>query len=235
MQAIILAGGLGTRLRKLHPDRPKALVPVAGRPFLDWQFEWLRRQGTGSIHLILGHMAEAVQDWVAEQDLGDLQVSSSVEPTPMGTAGAIKFARASVDSDPFLVLNGDSLMPRLVLADLVAAQQSRTAGVTIAVTRIERAGRYGTVEFDASGQLTAFREKAAREAGWINGGMYAMSRAVLDGMEETKPLSLETDVFPGLVARGLAFAFEAPPPLLDMGTEDGLKELNRYLAHRNHL
>ena len=138
-------------------------------------------------------------------------------------------------SDPFLVLNGDSLMPRLDFPALLQAHTAfsrpwKTAGAaTLAVTRIAEAGRYGTVEFDAAHRITAFREKASRSEGCINGGVYLMDRSLLAAIEPGKNVSLESDTFPALAAAGRLQAVEFPQPLLDMGTPEGIRAMEDFL------
>ncbi len=113
---IILCGGRATRLAVLWPDRPKALVPVAGRPFLEWQMEWLARGGVRRIHLAAGHRGEMViewlHDWLSRTDSGPDMITCSIEPAPLGTGGGLRYAADRVEGDPVLVLNGDSLLPR---------------------------------------------------------------------------------------------------------------------------
>ncbi|HPG00973.1 MAG TPA: nucleotidyltransferase family protein [Kiritimatiellia bacterium] len=226
LQAVILAGGLGTRLRQLYPDRPKGLVPILGKPFLDWQTRWLERGGVSSVHIAGGHMADKIAEWA-----GDLpRISVSAEPLPLGTAGGLKYVESHLRSDPFLVLNGDSLLPRLDFQGLEKAHRDSSRPVTIAVTHIDQAGRYGTVDFDSGGTLTAFKEKANHDEGWINAGIYLMDRAVLASIEPNKNLSLETDIFPALVAQRKIGVFKVDGPLLDMGTPDGIQAMESYLA-----
>lgn len=230
MQAVILVGGLGTRLKSLFPDRPKALVPVRGRPFIERQIEWLRAHGVTSVHLAAGHKAAMLADWARAWQEAPVPVTVSVEPHPLGTAGGLKFVEARVHGDLFLVLNGDSLLPRLDIRAMTAAHRADRADVTFAVTRIEESGRYGTVEFDGAGRLTAFLEKADRTGGWVNGGVYAMNREVLARIEAGRNLSLETDVFPALTAAGTLRVFRCDPPLLDMGTPEGIRAMEDFLA-----
>ncbi len=238
MQAIILLGGKGTRLSALYPDRPKALAPVAGRPFLVWQLEWLARGGVTDVHLAAGHLASVLQSQLStlqSQVSGPTpHVSSltlSVEPEPLGTGGGLKFVEPFIRSDPFLVLNGDSLLPRLDFQSLEKAHAGfSNHWTTIAVTRMESAGRYGTVEFDAAQRVTAFREKAERQGGWVNGGVYLMDRCALALMEPGKNLSIETDVFPEMARQGRLRVCSCPGPLLDMGTPDGLAALEAFLS-----
>ena len=234
MQAIILCGGKGTRLSTLYADRPKILVPIAGRPFLAWQLEWLERASITDVHFAAGYKAEVLSAYVA-----GVGRSLSTEPAPLGTGGGLKFVEPWIRSDPFLVLNGDSLSPNLDFVKLMEAHQHRPpavasealprCAVTIAVTRIEEAGRYGTVEFDNSGLVTAFREKAQRESGWINAGVYLIDQDILAFIPPDRNVSLETDLFPDLVRRGLVRACPIAPPMLDMGTPEGIAAMEEYL------
>lgn len=227
MQAIILLGGQGTRLRSLYADRPKALVPVAGRPFIKWQIDWLQRGGLTSFHLAAGHQAEQIEDWAADRPA----VTVSREPRPLGTGGALRFAAPHLQTDPFWVINGDTLLPDLSFQGLEDSfpAASKDWKAVLAVTRIPDAGRFGTVQFDASHRITAFREKQDEAEGWINGGVYCMRRSVLDRIPPDLPFSLERDLFPLLAEERALFAYPANPPLLDMGTPDGLRTMADYL------
>lgn len=229
MQAIILLGGKGTRLASLFPNLPKALVPIAGRPFLEWQLTWLFRQGIKSVHLAAGYLGQAIRDWVAAHPPPGT-VSIGVEPVPLGTAGGLKYAEPFIRTDPFLVLNGDSLLPNLDFQDLQKTAKLAGTIATLAVAKKESADRYGTVEFNDEKRITAFREKAARESGWVNGGVYLAQRMLLSLIEPDKMLSLETDLFPTLCAEGRLSVCCSKPPLLDMGTPEGIQAMERYLG-----
>lgn len=258
-QALILLGGKGTRLSALFPDVPKALAPVAGRPFMEWQFDWLRGNGFTDVHLAAGHLADVLAAWLRQHPPEGLRVTMSVEPKPLGTGGAIRFAGDFLTGERFFVLNGDSLAPRLDFGTLEArflksskawnfpekefqglelpgkkvpgsgSFAGRATGA-IGVVQIERTGRYGTVEFDLDGRVGAFLEKADRESGWINTGVYVLDRAVLEDIPADVFVSIETDVFPRLCEEGRLLAVPCPPPLLDMGTPDGLEAMERHLA-----
>ncbi len=236
-QAVILLGGKGTRLAARFPDRPKCLVPVAGRPFLEWQLDWLRKNGVVRILLAAGHMADVLEKHLAARAADGLLISLAREPEPLGTGGALKFAEPRLASDPVLVLNGDSLVPRLEFST-----QWKTFGGffhtmekkfpqcgKIFVAPIGDPGRYGTVEFDADGFVTAFREKAERAAGYVNTGIYLLPRGILAAIPPGKAVSLETEIFPALAAQRKLVALPAPPPLLDMGTPDGLAQMEAFL------
>ena len=230
MQAIILLGGKGTRLQGLYPDRPKALAPIAGRPFLQWQLEWLARHGIRDIHLAAGYKAQAIHDWVTSTRLKS-KVTISNEPQPLGTGGGLKFTEPFIRTDPFLILNGDSLLPNLDFKAFAENGRKSSALAILAITRIESAGRYGTVDFDTRQRVTAFREKAAHTGGWINGGVYLARRTLLSRIVTGKTASLETEVFPILCAEDQLGVFLSKPPLLDMGTPDGIQAMERYLRN----
>ena len=228
-QAIILVGGLGTRLKSLYPDRPKALVPILGRPFIERQIAWLHAQGVASVHLAAGYKAHMLADWARDWKTAPVSVSVSVETQPLGTAGGLKFIEQYILGDIFLVLNGDSLLPRLDIQAMLRAHKEAGAVATDAITKIEQAGRYGTVEFDTFNRLISFLEKTDRIGGWVNGGVYAMNRKLLAHIESGKNLSLETDTFPALAKAGEIFVFPCDPPLLDMGTPDGINAMEKFL------
>ncbi|MBI2441745.1 MAG: NTP transferase domain-containing protein [Lentisphaerae bacterium] len=237
MQAIILLGGQGTRLRGLFPELPKALAPVAGRPFLEWQLAWLARHGVGAVHLAAGYRAQAIQDWLAANP-PCVSVTISVEPSPLGTGGGLKYIARFIGTDPFLILNGDSLLPNLDLRALVKTGRPAGSLATLAVVKAESAERYGSVEFDGENRITAFREKAAISGGGvcgaqraINGGVYLVRQELLTRIKPDLCTSLETEVFPALCAERLLSVFLAPPPLLDMGTPQGFQAMERYHYH----
>ena len=232
IEAVILVGGLGTRLHALHPDTPKVLVPVAGVSVLERQVEWLADGGIRTIHLATGHLSEAVEAWVVNYTASDVSIRVSREPGPLGTAGGIQHALQSLDTELVLAMNGDSLLPNLCLQELLDAHTQADASATIAVTQIEAAGRYGTVEFKEDRRVTAFREKADRAGGWINGGVYLLSRKALAGVEPSVASSMEHDVFPGLAESENLHAFPVKPPLLDMGTPGGLKAMETWFSDK---
>ncbi len=245
MQAIILLGGKGTRLSRMFPNQPKALAPVAGQPFLQRQLSWLAGAGITDIHLAAGHLAECIATWVdgaatAEPfkngpgmlNLGcsGLNITFSKESAPLGTGGGLKFVEQHIRSNPFLVLNGDSLLPQLDIAAFQRAHDRARPLASIAVTKIMGTGRYGTIEFDDQNRILAFREKAELAQGWVNGGIYLLESKALALIAPGKPLSLETDIFPRLAKQGHLWAFPVPPPLLDMGTPEGLAAMEHYFA-----
>ncbi len=228
MEAVVLLGGQGTRIRSLHPDRPKALVPVAGRPFLRWQLEWLQQNGVSTVHLAAGYMGDSIRDWVDEA-IADMDVSVTIEPEPLGTAGAVRYLADRVQEDAFLVVNGDTLVLDLDLHALQQTHLSHSGTATIAVAHVARSGRYGTVEAGQDGLVRAFTEKADRDDGWVNAGVYAFRREVLELIPPARKVSMEEETFPLLVCQGALFVHRTESALHDMGTPDGLKALEARL------
>lgn len=227
-KAVILLGGKGTRLRKLFPDIPKALAPIAGRPFLAWQLDWLFSNNIFSVLLAAGYKGDKIREWVRQGSFHD-RASVSIEPESLGTGGALKYLASLLGQNPFWTLNGDSLLPKLNFQKMAEARRKSGALATIAVTTIKDSERYGTVLFDNKGKIIKFHEKKNRGAGWINAGIYLLEPSILSAISPNKNVSIENEVFPDLVTEGKLFVFQVKPPLLDMGTPEGLKNMESYL------
>lgn len=208
---MILLGGKGTRLSDLYPDRPKALVPVAGRPFLAWQLEWLFANKVERVLLAAGHMGAQIKAWISRQPYNN-RVSVLIEPKPLGTGGAVKYALGRNRKGTVLVLNGDSLVPNLDFKGMEAGHAASGLPGTIAVTRIENAGRYGAVIFDRNGRITRFEEKKKRGAGWINAGIYLLDASIFSAVRPKIFISIENEIFPALAAGGRLGIFKSKPP-----------------------
>lgn len=222
----ILVGGLGTRLRGVIDDVPKPLAPVLGRPFLFYQLDMLALRGARSVTLCCGYKAEIVRERVGEEWLG-MPVRYSVEGKPLGTGGALGFARYSLKSPHVLVLNGDSWLEPDWLALRAACAAKDSAGLVFA--NVPDSGRYGTLEISA-GQVTAFQEKcAAARPGAINGGVYLLSQEILAGLPPGAH-SLERDVFPALVARKCLGAVPAQSPFLDIGIPEDYASAGEFFT-----
>ncbi len=203
MQAIILAGGAGTRLRSLISDVPKSMAPVAGRPFLEYLLHQLRRDGFTRVVLCAGHLAPQLREHFELGLRWGVEIEYSVEQEPLGTGGALRLALPMLLGDRWLVMNGDSLFD-VSLAGLVATHRQASVPATLGLVRVEDAGRYGSIETAADGAVTAFVEKAdAAGPGLVNGGLYVIERSTLELIPEGRPASLEREVLPRLVGRGL--------------------------------
>ena len=222
IDVFVLAGGLGTRIRPVLGDLPKVLAPIGGQPYLAHLLDWFRRFGARRVILGLGHRASAVADYLREHPAADLEISFTIEPEPLGTAGALRFARSRLLTDPVLVVNGDTLVSADLCA-LVARHFEARASGTILCTEVEHAGRYGRVALDERGHIGCFIEKDPAFGGRavINAGVYLLSAALLDQIARAKAASLEQGVFERLPAGSLA-ALTGPFPFIDIGTPESL-------------
>lgn len=211
--AIILAGGLGTRLREAVPDRPKPLAPIQGVAFLDLLLDQLERSGViDQIILAIGYKAETIVDHYHKQNR-KVPIVFSVEEKPLGTGGAIKRALALTQTSPLFVLNGDSYLS----CSLDKMLQDFRFPASLAYTHVENASRYGQIEIDSSERITAFREKDQTDRpGWINGGIYLFDRSIFESRPEV--FSLEKDLLPALLVDGGVFGFRATDLFIDIGT-----------------
>jgi NDP-sugar pyrophosphorylase family protein len=234
MTVFVLAGGLGTRLRSLSPDLPKAMVPVAGRPFVDHLLFALAAQGLTDVVLCAGHKSGPLVDHVGDGARFGVRARAVVEDRPRGTAGALAFARAATGhgDETFLALNGDTWAEFDAKA-LVAHHRELLADATIALYRVDDASARGTAVPGADGRVTAFAEKRHAGPGWVNGGVYALEPRALDTVEPDGDSSLERDVLPALLALGRTVgAWKSAGRFWDMGTPEGLAETESALAAR---
>lgn len=221
MQALILAGGEGTRLRPLTSTIPKPIVPLAGRPFITHMIGWLRGHGVDDVVLASGFMADAVRAVLGDGQALGVRLRYIEEPEPLGTGGALKYAEDLLD-ERFLMLNGDVLTDLDLTAQL--RQHERTgARATLALVGVEDPTAYGLVRLDGSHAVTEFVEKPSPDevdTNLINAGAYVLEREILDEMPPAGTnVSIERDVFPLLVERGL-FGYPAQGYWLDIGTPD---------------
>lgn len=223
IDAIILAGGKGTRLSSVVADRPKPMAEVEGRPFIEWLIRQVRAQGVTRIILSTGHMADAFEAYFGRGRRLGMEIAYSHEHEPLGTAGAMRLALPHVCSDDVLVMNGDSFCG-FTLNDMLAAHRASKARATLLLTAAPSTDRYGAVVVDDAGSVQAFREKeAGMGAGLISAGVYLLSREVISSIPEGRQVSIERDVFPSLIGRGL-YAYVAEGPFIDIGTPESYRE-----------
>jgi mannose-1-phosphate guanylyltransferase len=221
LQALILAGGEGTRLRPLTSTVPKPVVPLVDRPFITYMLEWLRGHGVDDVILSCGFMAERVRAVLGDGSKLGIRLHYLEEPEPLGTGGALKFAEDLLD-ERFFMLNGDVLTDIDLTAQL--EQHERTsARATLALIPVEDPSAYGLVRRNQDCSVKEFVEKPGPEqidTNLINAGAYIIEREVLDGMAPAGTnISIEREVFPALVGHGL-FGCESSGYWLDIGTPD---------------
>lgn len=225
-EAIVLAGGLGTRLRPVVADRPKGLAPVAGRPFLAWQLAGLARRGVTRAVLALGYRAEMIRDTLGARCEG-VDLDYSLETEPLGTGGALLQAAKRCQTPSILALNGDTFLDFDAAAVARALDASSAAGV-IVLTPVPDIARYGSVEADEDGRVRSFREKGGAGPGWINGGVYALRLPAMEPFWPVEPaFSFERSVLPALAASGHLRAVRAEGAFLDIGTPEDFARAQR--------
>ena len=229
LDALILAGGKGARLRSVVSDRPKPMAEVAGRPFVEWLLLALRAQGVRRVIFCTGYMSEMVEAHFRAGRQWDMEVAYSRDPVPLGTAGAVRYALNQVRSDRFLVMNGDSYC-RVDISRLEKVHAIRGACATLWLVRAKDCRRYGSVVIGEDGVVRAFREKSPkRQAGLINAGIYLLEREVAETIPEGRSVSLEADLFPRLVGHGL-YAVVGEGSFLDIGTPEAYDRASQFFA-----
>jgi mannose-1-phosphate guanylyltransferase len=221
LQALILAGGEGTRLRPLTSTMPKPVVPLAGRPFISFMLEWLRRHGVDDVILSCGFMADGVRAVLGDGSALGLRLRYLEEPRPLGTGGALKYAEDLLD-ERFLMLNGDVLTDIDLTAQLRQHEQTG-ARATLALIPVDDPSAYGLVRRNGDLSVREFLEKPSEDqidTNLVNAGAYILERSVLDVMAPAgTTISIEREVFPRLVGAGL-YGYEASGYWLDIGTPE---------------
>ena len=234
IEAVILAGGEGTRLREVVKDRPKPMASVGGRPFLEWLVRSLCVQGVRRIVLCTGYMSEAIEKHFGDGDKWDVKIVYSRDPVPLGTGGALRQALHLIGSDRFVAMNGDSYC-RVDIWRLEATHRARQACATLWLVPVDDCTRYGAVEVAENGAIQAFREKSlAQHPGWINAGVYLLQRETLLSIPPGCSFSMEMDFFPRLISQGL-YAVRGSGPFVDIGTPESYKRAEQVLREDLHI
>lgn len=231
--AVVLAGGLGTRLRSVVADRQKVAAEVNGEPFIHKILRQLRDHGVRSVILCVGHLAETVERSVSGS-FPELEIIYSREISPLGTAGAVKQALTRTNSGEVLILNGDSFLD----ADLTAFLQvwhSSDYPMGMLLREVADVSRYGRVTFDENGRVLSFDEKGKYSGkGHINAGIYAAELTFLEGLLTAETGSLEKEYFPELAKRGQLFGYPVEARFIDIGTPESYAEAQKFFKESDH-
>jgi NDP-sugar pyrophosphorylase family protein len=231
VSAAILAGGFGTRLRTAVPDRPKALAPVGGRPFIARLLDKLARAGVREAVLLTGHCADQVRAALGDR-YANMRLTYSAEPAPLGTAGAVRLALPLLRGGTVLLLNGDSYS-LINLGAFRRFHDRRPAGLSMMLARVPDASRFGKVRVRRDGRVVGFAEKEpGASAGWINAGVYLLPRAYIAALEPGRAVSLEREVIPAAVARGGVRGFRSSGRFIDIGTPESYADAEWFFAAR---
>lgn len=227
MEAIVLAGGLGTRLASKLEGIPKAMAPIAGRPFLEILLNQLKRAGCSRVLLSVGHLRGVIQDYFGGFWQG-LRLDYVMEETPLGTGGAIRKALKYAAEENVLVLNGDTFLAADYAA-MLEFHQARRAALTMAVTHQPDVSRYGGVVLDGK-RIVGFEEKGRSRPGWINAGAYVIEKEIEWPPTLPERFSFELDYLVPEVGGLAPSAFEVDGFFLDIGVPEDLERAQTALA-----
>jgi NDP-sugar pyrophosphorylase family protein len=231
MKVVILAGGLGTRLKGVLGLVPKPIAAIGDSPFLEYLFAFLRRQNFTDLVVCTGHGGDAIRGYFGDGKRFGLSIRYTVERELLGTGGAIKLAEEWIESDHFLAGNGDTYF-EANLEELVRFHELMGGIGTVALAHKEDTGRYGRVVCDRNNRITTFQEKAEdRKPGHINGGLYVFRKDVFRHIPANKVWSLEREILPALIGEGL-YGFPAPGYFIDIGVPEDYEKAKKELPLR---
>ncbi|MFN4234779.1 MAG: nucleotidyltransferase family protein [Bacteroidia bacterium] len=222
-EALILAGGLGTRLQSVVSDVPKPMAQVAGKPFVEYILLYLHEFGIERVVFSIGYKAETFQKYFGENYQG-IEIEYVIEKEPLGTGGALKYALEHCINNDILVLNGDTFF-NIELDDLWIFHQLHQSDFTMALREVENAARYGTVKMNESGRITAFVEKQAiEEEGLINAGIYIINKSIFNSYQLPEKFSLEKDFLEKYLSNLNLFGCICEGYFIDIGIPEDYKK-----------
>lgn len=228
VKSILLAGGLGTRLKGVIGDAPKPMAPVKDRPFLEYIINFIASQGMSDIMISVGHKHEVIEDHFGDGSSFGVNISYCREMSPLGTGGAIREAMKLADSSHCLILNGDTFNA-IDFKEMNQFHLSQGNILTMGLIFVDNAGRYGSVGMDGTGRITGFHEKKGAGPGYINCGAYIAHRGLLDRMPDGR-FSFETDLLPHILDLGIS-GFVSRGFFIDIG----IPETYRYINEHAHI
>jgi len=229
MQAVILAGGLGTRLRPITQTVPKPMVPVAGVPYLEHQLRELARQGVRDIVLLTGYLGEQIEEYFGDGAGLGLALRYSREEHPMGTGGALRLAAGLLDKS-FLIIYGDSYLP-IDYPDVLTALNRSTAAAVVVVydNRLGDTSVQSNIDVDTHGFVARY-EKGGEGLTYVEAGVLAFRQEVVDLITPGRVVSLEKEIFPQLISRRALLAYPTQQRFYDIGTPDRLRAIEALLT-----
>ena len=225
--AVILAGGMGTRLRQVVSDRPKVMAEINYQPFITYLLDQLIKTDIEQVIISTGYKADIVEDTIGARYNG-LHVDYSREETPLGTAGALKLAEQIVDTEYCLVMNGDSYTEFDAISLFMSCKQ-KNASIVLLVKMVTGISRFGTIQMNEKNKIIKFMEKGeTTDSGLINVGIYMMKTSALQKIPDKAPCSLEYDFFPSMIGKGI-YGYETYGKFIDIGTPESYLEAENLL------
>lgn len=227
MDVFILCGGLGKRLKEISGDMPKPMVKIRGRAFLDIIMNYLSGFGLRNFILGTGYKAEIIRDYYINNRIPDVNILFSPEKKPLDTGGAVKNARKFIKSNPFLVLNGDSLC-KVNLLNFLKFHQQKKSVASILLKKVSCGQEYGEIKLDKFSRIQSFNEKNKKaKTCLINAGIYIFDKQIFSFMPNLSKFSLESDLFPAM-AGDRVFGYRYPGFFLDIGTPERYLQAQKY-------
>ena len=223
MKALLLVGGLSTRLKEIAKETPKCMLDINGKPFLYYQFENLKKYGIKDIVLCVGHLKEKIEESFGDGSRYGVNIEYSKEKERLGTAGPIKLARRFIDGT-FICMNGDCFT-NVNFNELLKKHKNK---VTLTIKKIHDCSDYGTVEINKEGKVLAFKEKEKKFNGFINAGVYVLEPETIDFIKDGE-VSIEREVFPVMVKKGLIGSYEHEGDFIDIGVPERYKYFKRFV------
>jgi D-glycero-alpha-D-manno-heptose 1-phosphate guanylyltransferase len=230
-ECIILAGGLGTRLRSEVSDLPKCMAPVAGKPFLHWVIQYLQSQKITDFLFSVGYMHEAIEEYIAEHH-PNLNVKFSVEAEPLGTGGAVHLASQLCVEKDILIVNGDTLF-EADLQRLYNYHLQNKAHCSLALKPMKNFDRYGVVETDDQDNILSFQEKKYMDAGLINGGVYLLNLSAFKQLHFSDKFSFEKDYLEKYAGTQKMIGIPDTGYFIDIGIPEDFKKANNDLKNKS--
>jgi len=237
MQAVILAGGLGTRLQSIVKDRPKPMAEIDGKPFLEYQVRFLKHYQVTELVFCVGHLHEQIQDYFHGGESWGVNIDYAVEKELLGTGGALSNAEAYLH-ETFFVLNGDSFFD-LNLSEFMRFHQRKKSEHrgylgSIALAEVDDARNYGTIMLSSDDRIVSFEEKSEKpKAAQINAGIYILERGILEFIPPGQKTSLERETMPLLLQnRSALCGYSANGFFVDIGTPSGFQKFEQHIQNR---
>lgn len=226
----VLAGGLGTRLRPALKGVPKAMASINGKPFLHYLFDWLIFQGTKQVVLCTGYLGKQIKDYFGDH-FGPISIAYSHEAQSLGTAGALRHCLSEIHSDIILGVNGDTYCDAN-LKNFLTWHQCHAFNASVLLSYKKDVHRFGSVETDQKGQIVQFHEKTSRPGGgYVSAGVYLFNRSIIENMPDGKNLSMEYEVLPDLIGKGLS-GYKTKSSFIDIGTPESFGTVKTYFRQQ---
>jgi NDP-sugar pyrophosphorylase family protein len=227
MQAVILAGGLGTRMRPLTETIPKPMLPVLGKPFLYHQIELLRSHRIRRILLLVAYLGEEIERFFSDGSHLGVRIEYSYEPSPIGTGGALKNAEARLDSE-FMLLNGDTYLD-IDYQGLISAYRACRCEALIVAFENKENRMAGNLALAVDGSVTAYSKKDSAGLTHVDAGVIILDKSILQLIPAEKACSLEEEIYPTLIRTGKMRAWPTSQVFIDIGSPEGLRSLARQV------